>query len=210
MINGSIFVRLDYEEGQIVQTATLPTASADNLGKIYEYIGTTTLDYTNGLFYQCVFDGTSTYSWEVCDVVDTLSASDVADIKNAFAVQTYVDRGITIDLRGTEYVVGTYIDANGVEHKLWQKTFSVTTPSSATDWGYWFSVADLSIDTYIGGKGILSTAGDFIVNIPGSWATSSRINFGFLKNSNEIYIDIAGSNWLNKQAIVTIQYTKTT
>ena len=126
--NSSIFVRIDEEEGQEVQVATLPTASADNLGKIYEYIGATTLDYTNGVFYQCVFDGTSTYSWEVCDVVDTLSASDVTDVKNAFAVAPgqYGGGGeIIIDDSGTEYAVGKYIDAQGNAKTLYQKTVSI-------------------------------------------------------------------------------------
>ena len=119
-------------EGQIVQIDTLPTAAQSNLGKIYEYTGATGT-YTNGLFYQCVFDGTN-YSWAVVDVVDTLTASDVTDIKNAFAVQTYVDRGITIDVRGTEIVVGEYVDANGDYHKLYQKTVATSgsVPSGAT------------------------------------------------------------------------------
>lgn len=134
--NSSIFVRIDEEEGQVVQIATLPTASADNLGKIYEYVGATTQDYTNGVFYKCVFDGTSTYSWEVCDVVDTLSASDVTDVKNAFAVAPgqYGGGGeIIIDDSGTEYAVGKYIDAQGNAKTLYQKTVSIKNYS--TVWG---------------------------------------------------------------------------
>lgn len=52
---------LDY-----IQVETLPVAGVDNLGKIYEYIGSTTANYTNGFFYKCVSDGesTPTYSWE--------------------------------------------------------------------------------------------------------------------------------------------------
>ena len=119
--NSSIFVRIDEEEGQIVQIATLPTASADNLGKIYEYTGATGT-YTNGLFYKCVFDGTN-YSWAVVDVVDTLSASDVTDVKNAFSVSPsqYGSSGIVIDKRGNEYPVGEVIDAQGNKKTLWQK-----------------------------------------------------------------------------------------
>ena len=103
----------------IVQVSTLPTASASNLGRIYEYVGATGT-YTNGLFYKCVTDG-SAYSWAVVDVVDTLTASDVTDIKNAFVMQAYSDRGIIIDERGTELAVGVVIDSNGVEHTLYQK-----------------------------------------------------------------------------------------
>ena len=37
----------------ILQYDVLPTASAENLGKIVQYIGTTTVNYTNGYFYKC-------------------------------------------------------------------------------------------------------------------------------------------------------------
>ena len=36
------------------QLETLPAASADNLNKIYQYVGETTSDYINGHFYKCV------------------------------------------------------------------------------------------------------------------------------------------------------------
>lgn len=54
----------------IIQYSTMPTASASNLGKIAQYIGTTTSSYTNGYFYQVVSDGaaTPTYSWNNIDV----------------------------------------------------------------------------------------------------------------------------------------------
>ena len=35
------------------QKSTLPTANADNLGKIYQFTGTTTASLTNGYIYQC-------------------------------------------------------------------------------------------------------------------------------------------------------------
>lgn len=54
----------------IVQVSTLPTADSSNVGVIYQYIGATTADYTQGFFYQCVSDGeeTPTYSWENIEV----------------------------------------------------------------------------------------------------------------------------------------------
>ena len=49
---------------------SLPTASADNLNKIIQYIGETTEDYTQGYFYKCVSDGQdpATYSWQQINV----------------------------------------------------------------------------------------------------------------------------------------------
>lgn len=52
-------------EPEIVQRSTIPQASADELGNIYQFIGTTDSNYTNGYFYKCVSDGQepATYSW---------------------------------------------------------------------------------------------------------------------------------------------------
>jgi len=52
-------------EGQTIQVDTIPTAGVDELGNIYQYVGTTTGDYINGYFYECVSDGEQepTYSW---------------------------------------------------------------------------------------------------------------------------------------------------
>ena len=53
-----------------IQVSALPTASADELGKIYQYIGATDSTYTNAYFYKCVSDGQTpaTYSWEAVEV----------------------------------------------------------------------------------------------------------------------------------------------
>lgn len=55
-----------------IQVDTVPTPSADELGKIYQYIGDTTVNYTNGYFYKCVSEtnpstGVTTYSWVAID-----------------------------------------------------------------------------------------------------------------------------------------------
>ena len=48
----------------------MPTAGADNVGDIVQFVGTTTASYTNGYFYKCVSDGAdpATYSWEEVEV----------------------------------------------------------------------------------------------------------------------------------------------
>lgn len=63
-------VLTDAEAGQVIQVATLPTAAAGELDKIYQFIGTTDANYTNGYFYKCVSDGQdpATYSWTQTDV----------------------------------------------------------------------------------------------------------------------------------------------
>ena len=53
-----------------IQVTELPTASESLLGKIYQYIGNSDTNYTNGQFYKCISDGASTptYSWENINV----------------------------------------------------------------------------------------------------------------------------------------------
>lgn len=55
--------------GESIQVTELPTASADELRNIYQYVGESGI-YINGYFYECVSDGesTPTYSWEQKDV----------------------------------------------------------------------------------------------------------------------------------------------
>ena len=52
-------------DNQSIQVDTLPTAGASELGNIYQFVGATDQNYTNGYFYKCVSDGqsTPTYSW---------------------------------------------------------------------------------------------------------------------------------------------------
>ena len=52
-------------EPEIVQRSTIPVASQDEEGNIYQFVGTTDANYTNGYFYKCVSDGLNpaTYSW---------------------------------------------------------------------------------------------------------------------------------------------------
>lgn len=65
-----ISIITDLDAGQVIQVDVLPTADATEEGKIYQYIGVTDANYTNGYFYKCVSDGQSpaTYSWERVDV----------------------------------------------------------------------------------------------------------------------------------------------
>ena len=53
-----------------IQVSTMPTAAVGELDKIYQYVGTTDANYTNGYFYKCVSDGQdpATYSWTQTDV----------------------------------------------------------------------------------------------------------------------------------------------
>ena len=67
-INGDIYQNgVKFVAGSSIQMEVMPTASVDLVGKIYQYVGYSTLDFVTGYFYICVSDGesTPTYSWAV-------------------------------------------------------------------------------------------------------------------------------------------------
>lgn len=63
---------------EIVQRSVLPQASEEEVGKIYQYVGTTDANYTNGYFYKCVSNGQTpaTYSWENIEVQEADALPD--------------------------------------------------------------------------------------------------------------------------------------
>lgn len=62
---GKVLKDLVDTKNEQMQFETMPTASVDLLGKIYQFIGVSTATYTNGSFYKCVYDsGLDTYYWE--------------------------------------------------------------------------------------------------------------------------------------------------
>jgi len=88
----------EYIKNKLTIVKTLPTASADELGNIYEFVGTTTANYINGRFYRCVSDGavTPTYSWEEVDLGDGTphwsgTRAEYEAIKNTLEVGTIVN-----------------------------------------------------------------------------------------------------------------------
>ena len=49
--------------GQFIQYSVMPTPSVDIVNKIVQYIGTSTVNYTNGYFYKCTEVSTGVYNW---------------------------------------------------------------------------------------------------------------------------------------------------
>lgn len=77
----------------IIQYSEMLTASADNLGKIVQFVGTTTNDYTNGYFYKCVEDN-NTYSWQNIEVQGGASGGGNVTFETVF---TYTGTGYGTD-----------------------------------------------------------------------------------------------------------------
>ena len=104
-----------------LQVETMPTATVDNLGDIVQYVGTTTLDYTNGRFYKCVYDGVSTYSWVVAE--DYISKSGtVGLVKNDGSIdqsQYAKEANLAQEFStATNYVIGDYVTYLGNFYKF--------------------------------------------------------------------------------------------
>ncbi len=81
--------------GQVIQVDELPTASAAEEDKIYQYVGDTDAltGVTNGYFYKCVSDGalSPSYSWENIKVsegdtiqVETLPTAGASEVGNIY------------------------------------------------------------------------------------------------------------------------------
>ena len=92
----------------------MPTASSTYLNKIYQYIGTTDANYTNGLFYRCVQNG-STYSWKECETQHRLTASEMADIMSTLPGAPTQQHSYST----SEQVVGKWLN----NKPLYEKTY---------------------------------------------------------------------------------------
>ena len=69
--------------GETIQYSDMPAPSSVIVGKILQYSGPDTVDFTNGYFYQCIEDRTttpSTYKWIQQDVQPSLTAEQMQDL----------------------------------------------------------------------------------------------------------------------------------
>ena len=79
-------------EQYIQETDTIPTASADYVGKSYLYTGTTTSTYQKGGIYECQQTSSNTYEWKLVNVPTATikdivaSATDFADFQSKIAL----------------------------------------------------------------------------------------------------------------------------
>ena len=66
----------------VIQAVILPTPSKDNLGKVYQYVGVTNVNYSKGSFYECISDEeeTPTYSWRELGSGGSITIKDVNEL----------------------------------------------------------------------------------------------------------------------------------
>ena len=92
-----------------VQYSTMPTASADNLGDIVQFTGTTDANYTNGYFYKCVGTGTE-YTGDVAisaNTGDLMVECDGDDFINFLMTEGSVADPTVVVSGGMVYTAGT-------------------------------------------------------------------------------------------------------
>jgi hypothetical protein len=96
----------------IIQYSAMPTANSANLGKIVQYIGTTTTSFTKGYFYECTTTDGNSYKWVTANVQKseslTFDSTPTAGSKNPVTsegIKNYVDN---IDL--SKYYTKTETD----------------------------------------------------------------------------------------------------
>ena len=188
--------------GEQIQYDTMPTASADNLGQIVQFIGTTTSTYTNGLFYECVTDGTA-YSWALKDV-QTYPEVDLSNVFASGYPGVTTSRNVKYSLEEQE--VGTWIDGK----PIYQKTI---------DCGALLNTASKRILHNINSLDkIINYQGFMYANNTEAQAPIPTINMSpsnnydtaiWVDNKTEIVITTF-KDATNFFAYATLQYTKTT
>lgn len=116
--------------GGNVQVDVLPTASAGELGHIYQYVGNDTESLTNGYFYKCVTTSGS-YEWEQIDVQPGSSGgSGFENCETEFSqsgsviTETYDDRIKTTTFNQNGTITETLADLEGIVYQTKVTTFN--------------------------------------------------------------------------------------
>ena len=112
------------EKQEQIQYSSMPTASEDLEGAVYQYLGATTSTYTHGHWYECVSDGEdpATYSWEEAPNYEEMDDSDMDDVVTPLpSTQRGYHKYST-----EEQVVGEWIDGK----KIYEKTIEIANPTN--------------------------------------------------------------------------------
>lgn len=70
--------KIKAEKEDVFRLSTMPTASAENVGRIVQFIGTTSGGYTHGYFYECK-ENSGSYSWQQTDIQPDVDISGKED-----------------------------------------------------------------------------------------------------------------------------------
>lgn len=138
---GGTLARLeDIPEG--TQLETLPAASADNLNKIYQYVGETTSDYINGHFYK-----------STNDIVQDWFTTGYAQYDTSLTLIVTVDKE-------------KFLAQNPVWQDMGAKTWRADYDESTSEWYVWTQQPNIYISNAdlkdVWGIDVTNTAGDYV------------------------------------------------
>jgi hypothetical protein len=202
--------------GQTIQLSTMPSAGADEVGHIYEYIGDTSASFINGRFYKCVTDGT-TYEWaevlmndnETQEIskadFDALPQSEKDNgkayfIPDASVVSNFTVMGNRFD-KANIYTAEERMVGSWMGKPLYQKTFVVDGSLEFTA-NSWLSTSIVIDD----GEAIIDAE---LVDRPPNSMARAQI-WGVINSStNVVSLLMSRSNNYPHGAYVTLRYTKT-
>ena len=77
----------------VPQYSTMPTASADNVGEVVQYIGASDATYVHGFFYESVSDGESPATYEWTNIQIQPESNNYADLVNKPSINNVVLSG---------------------------------------------------------------------------------------------------------------------
>ena len=151
--------------GAAIQVSTLPEASAEEEGKIYQFIGATTAEYTNGYFYECVeilpATDPKTYQWVQKDVQPGGASGDYQAgqgirIQNAVIDTPLLDEDYEKEIiqvpglvPGEEEQIFPIRNVSGSSPYSYFCHPGTTNGISPSDWGMYFSREALTRDNAI-------------------------------------------------------------
>lgn len=194
-------------EPEIVQRDTMPQADENEVGNIYQFIGTTTASYTNGYFYKCVSDGgnPATYSWTRVDVQPTPNElPDQTGQSGKFLTTNGTDASwasVSEVPATTGATAGDVLTLDSSSNPVWQAPAGglpdqtgnsgkfLTTDGSAASWGgaipvptnFTASTSDLGIclGSTAGGIGFVTTTGSGPTGTKGGFTIKKTNNNGY-------------------------------
>lgn len=117
------FRPLSESVGQFTQMSTMPAPGAEELGNIYQFVGTTTGEFTKGCFYICEGDAENGYAWNNILTEPALSLNEITDPEHP----DFIEGGLkTIVINQGDNKIGSFsIDKELVVTEGDVKTISV-------------------------------------------------------------------------------------
>jgi len=142
--SGGVYTAIAQMQSQF-QYSNMPTASADNLGYVYQYIGTTGT-YTQNMFYRCIYDDTlGEYQWKEVIFNATVTVDSAISSTSENPVQNKVIKS-ALDEKQDIIQYSTMPSAQDNLGKIVQ--YNGTTTSTYTNGYFYKAVYDSENDLY--------------------------------------------------------------